>query len=103
MHGYNTQQRQLLLEYFSHHVDESVSTSEVIEGLRGRPVSISAIYRNLSLLEQEGKLRRTSKADEPSYPSGYPKANSEITVVGKFEIYYEGSNKYCHLVNAVLV
>ncbi len=39
----------------------------------------------------------------PSYPSGYPETNKEITVVGKFEIYYEGATRYCHLVNTVIV
>ena len=39
----------------------------------------------------------------PDYPNGYPNINSEITVVGKFEIYYERSKRFCHLVNATLV
>ena len=39
----------------------------------------------------------------PAYPSGYPEANSEITVVGIFETYNEGSDLYCHLVNAVII
>ena len=39
----------------------------------------------------------------PSYPSGYPKKDSEITVVGKFDVYYEGSDRYCHLVKAIIV
>lgn len=38
-----------------------------------------------------------------SYPSGYPEVNSEVTVVGKFETYYEGNSRYCHLINSVLV
>lgn len=41
--------------------------------------------------------------DNPDYPSGYPKTNTEITVVGEFKIYYEGSNVFCHLVNAVIL
>lgn len=39
----------------------------------------------------------------PHYPSDYPEINSEITVVGEFEIYYEGTNMFCHLINAVIV
>lgn len=35
-----------------------------------------------------------------SYPDDYPKLNSEITVVGTFEVYEEEGNKYCHLVDA---
>ncbi len=39
----------------------------------------------------------------PSYPSGYPELEKEITVIGEFEIYYEGPNKFCHLVNAMII
>lgn len=39
----------------------------------------------------------------PDYPSGYPKVNKEITVVGEFEIYYEGTNRFCHLINAIIL
>ena len=38
----------------------------------------------------------------PSYPSGYPEEGEEIIVTGTFETYYEGSDQYCHLTNAVL-
>ena len=40
---------------------------------------------------------------DPAYPSGYPKTGSKITIVGEFEIYYEGSDRFCHLINAVIV
>ena len=36
------------------------------------------------------------------YPEGYPKGGDEVTVIGVFEIYYEGANRYCHLIDAVL-
>ena len=39
----------------------------------------------------------------PDYPFGYPEAGSTITIVGEFEIYYEGSDRFCHLINAVIV
>lgn len=38
-----------------------------------------------------------------TYPNDYPKENSFITVVGKFETYFEGPYRYCHLVDAVLL
>ena len=41
-----TKQRKLLLDYLSQHTDESLSASQ------------SAVYRNLSALEAEGKIRR---------------------------------------------
>ncbi|MBQ7164970.1 MAG: hypothetical protein IJR61_06540 [Clostridia bacterium] len=37
---------------------------------------------------------------EPAYPSGYPELMQEITVIGRFEVYYEGAEKYCRLVSA---
>ena len=68
MRNYNTQQRQILLDFFSKHIDESVSTVEVINELRGYKISESAIYRNLLSLEKEGKLRRISKiGDRKTY------------------------------------
>lgn len=39
----------------------------------------------------------------PDYPSGYPQAGSEITVVGEFEIYYEGTKMFCHLIDAMIL
>ena len=68
MQNYNTQQRQILLDFFARHIDQCVSTVEVINELRERQISESAIYRNLLLLEKEGKLRRTSKiGDRKTY------------------------------------
>lgn len=64
MRNYNTQQRQILLDFFAAHIDESVSTAEVIEGLKGCKISDSAVYRNLLLLEKDGKIRRISKTGD---------------------------------------
>ena len=64
MRNYNTQQRQILLDFFAAHKDENVSTAEVIDGLKPYKISESAIYRNLVSLEKEGKLRRVTKAGD---------------------------------------
>ena len=37
------------------------------------------------------------------YPADYPALDSEITVVGVFGTYTEGSNQYCRLSDAQLV
>ena len=37
------------------------------------------------------------------YPDDYPSEGEEITVVGKFKTYMEGTVKYCHLVEAAFV
>ena len=64
MRNYNTQQRQILLDFFNNHVDECLSTAEIIEGLSEHNISESAVYRNLVSLETEGKLHRTGKAGD---------------------------------------
>ena len=37
-----------------------------------------------------------------SYPADYPAEGAEITVVGDFDVYYEGVQRYVQLVNARL-
>ena len=64
MKNYSTKQRQILIDYFKKHIDETVSTSEIISELDTNSISESAIYRNLASLEKEGKIRRVSKAGE---------------------------------------
>ena len=39
---------------------------------------------------------------EHEYPADYPALNDEITVVGVFDSYYEGSNRYVQLIHAKL-
>ncbi len=61
MAKYITKQRKLLLDFLSEHTDETLSAVQIAEALSGKEISTSAIYRNLSVLEQEGKLKRSSK------------------------------------------
>ena len=42
-------------------------------------------------------------AGDCKYPEDYPKRGSIITVVGEFQTYYEGENRFAHLVNAEFV
>ena len=37
------------------------------------------------------------------YPKDYPSKNQEITIIGVFKTYNEGTQKYCRLVDTVLV
>ncbi|MCR5422020.1 MAG: transcriptional repressor [Bacilli bacterium] len=68
MKNYNTKQRHILLDYFSCHIDEVVSTIDIINSLKKYQISESAIYRNLVMLEKERKLRRISKmGDKKTY------------------------------------
>ena len=39
-------------------------------------------------------------AGEHSFPDSYPEPGAEITVIGRFETYFEGEWEYMHLVDA---
>ena len=58
---YSTKQRKVMLDYLDSHKDESVSASRIAEDLKQSGISKSAVYRNLALLEKEGKLAKSSK------------------------------------------
>lgn len=59
---YKTKQRQALLDYLEQHTHEELSAGEIAEALAQQDISRSAVYRNLSVLEQEGKLRRSARS-----------------------------------------
>lgn len=62
MPKYMTKQRKALLEFLERHSDEEFSARMIEDELSGLGVSISAVYRNLSDLEKEGRIRRISKS-----------------------------------------
>ena len=59
---YKTKQRQALLQYLEQHMHEELSAGEIAEALAQQDISRSAVYRNLSALEQEGKVRRSMRS-----------------------------------------
>ena len=59
---YITKQRKLLLSFLENHVDSQLSTSQIANELKDDSISVSSVYRNLSDLELEGKVRRYVKA-----------------------------------------
>lgn len=59
MSKYMTKQRKLLNEYLQGRTDESISANQIAEALSDK-ISKSAVYRNLSDMEAEGKLRRVT-------------------------------------------
>ena len=61
MAKYMTKQRKLLLDFLSEHTDETLSAGQIAEALSDKGISASAIYRNLAVLEQEGKVKRSVK------------------------------------------
>ena len=62
MSKYMTKQRKALLSFLSAHADEELTARQLEQALCEHGVSISAVYRNLSELEKEGKVRRLSKS-----------------------------------------
>ena len=62
MSKYMTKQRKAMLAYLSAHADEKLSAKQLESALAGEGVSISAVYRNLSELEKEGKIRRVNQS-----------------------------------------
>jgi len=62
MSKYLTKQRKSLLDYLSLHADEALSAKQIAESLEGADISVSAVYRNLSALEEDNLVKRTSKA-----------------------------------------
>ena len=63
MSKYMTRQRRALLSYLSGHADELLSVQEIADALEAEDVSRSAVYRNVTELEAEGKLRRDRGGD----------------------------------------
>ena len=59
MAKYLTRQRKRLLTYLSEHTDEQMTARQIADALAADNISISAIYRNLSALEEEGLLKRS--------------------------------------------
>ncbi len=62
MPKYMTKQRKALLNYLSMHADERLSAKQLEDALKIEGISISAVYRNLSELEREGKVRRVNNS-----------------------------------------
>ena len=74
MAKYLTRQRKRLLEYLSAHTDEQISARQIAEDLAADQISISAVYRNISALEDKGSLlpiycvRRMQRQPAPGLP-----------------------------------
>lgn len=58
--AYRTKQRKHLEEFFESHHDRTFTVEQIKDGLSDASVSLSAIYRNLAILEKEGKVHKTT-------------------------------------------
>ena len=61
MAKYITKQRRIFLDYLELHPDEPLTAKQIAEALSSENISVSAVYRNLSDLEAEGKVRRSTR------------------------------------------
>ena len=59
MAKYLTRQRKQLLAYLAAHTDEQMTARQIADALAADQISISAVYRNLAALEEEGLLKRS--------------------------------------------
>lgn len=60
---YQTRQRKLLLDFFNSHIDQKFTAKMILKNL-AEPISLSAVYRNLTKLEHEGFLKRFSSVGD---------------------------------------
>ena len=71
MAAYITKQRRILLTFLEDHPDESLSAADIAKALADRSISVSAVYRNLAALEEEGRIRRFPRERPGSLLSVY--------------------------------
>ncbi len=64
MKGYSTKQRKTLANYLLAHRDEEMTASEIAKAIREEGISLSAVYRNLASLEEEGLVQRITRTGE---------------------------------------
>lgn len=63
MPAYNTKQRKILLEYLTAHRDMQLSAGQIAKDLKEQGISLSAVYRNLAALEEDGKVAPVRKGN----------------------------------------
>ena len=61
MRKYATRQRTALLNYLQANADSALSAGQIAQALAPEGISKSAVYRNLSALEAEGRIQRNAK------------------------------------------
>ncbi len=61
MTKYMTKQRKELLSFFENHIDEKLCAKQIAEFVADKGISMSSVYRTLSELEKDGRVRRVSQ------------------------------------------
>lgn len=55
--AYQTGQREILYDFFNEHPHQQFSAKEIAQALSEESISVSAIYRNLAAMSEDGTLR----------------------------------------------
>ncbi len=81
MSKYNTEQRQKLLQHFKNSGHQLFSAADLLKMFGSENISISAIYRNLKTMENEGLISRVidNKRTEAMYQ--YVNPNSCVGII----------------------
>lgn len=61
MAEYLTRQRKILTRFMARHTDENLSVGDIYAALKDEDISLSAVYRNLRRMEDEGKVTRITR------------------------------------------
>ena len=61
---YNTEQRKILIGFFEQNKDKVFTASQIAVAVKGYNISLSAVYRNLKALEDDGRIKRLAKSGE---------------------------------------
>ena len=94
MAKYMTKQRKILLDYFSRHTHEALSAKQIADALGEDQISVSAVYRNLAALEEDGLLKRISK---PGSHEAYFQYTDDSECVEKLHLSCKRCGKMFHM------
>ena len=66
MSTYSTKQREILKEFFMNHEDAQFSAAQIVNALKNTDISVSAIYRNLAEMKENGVIKTIVKQGDRS-------------------------------------
>ncbi len=81
MSKYQTEQRQKLLDIFKNSTHQSFSAADILKICGGDDISISAIYRNLKIMEGEGLICKVIDNKRPEAFYHYVNPHSCVGVI----------------------
>lgn len=98
MSVYSTKQRQLLFSFFKNKPDGTFNASQIFESLEANEISLSAVYRNLTLLEKEQKIKKVNIENSREKFYQYIKHDD---CVGKIHLHCDKCDSVFHMETAL--